>query len=104
YECEARFVIDQLKERCVREGLDVATGTGFQSVRLVEEGFETVSADGSPEMLAKAFSNGQSYGGHILRVVQADWRWLNRDVHGTYDAIICLMYTYTNLSTSRDRR
>ncbi|GAA1114781.1 methyltransferase domain-containing protein [Nocardiopsis composta] len=104
YESEGRFFIDQLKERGVREVLDVATGTGFHSVRLVEEGFETVSADGSPEMLAKAFSNGQSYGGHILRVVQADWRWLNRDVHGTYDAIICLGNSFTHLFSERDRR
>ncbi|MDA2805206.1 glycine/sarcosine N-methyltransferase [Nocardiopsis suaedae] len=104
YESEGRFFVDQLKERGVREVLDVATGTGFHSVRLVEEGFDTVSADGSPEMLAKAFHNGMAYGGHILRVVQADWRWLNRDVHGTYDAIICLGNSFTHLFSERDRR
>ncbi|GAB3483944.1 hypothetical protein GCM10027440_26020 [Nocardiopsis coralliicola] len=104
YESEGRFFIDQLKERGVREVLDVATGTGFHSVRLAEEGFETVSADGSPEMLAKAFSNGQTFGGHILRVVEADWRWLNRDVHGTYDAIICLGNSFTHLFSEQDRR
>ncbi|WP_456340055.1 glycine/sarcosine N-methyltransferase [Streptomonospora mangrovi] len=101
---EGRFFIDQLKARGVRKVLDVATGTGFHSVRLLEEGFETVSADGSAEMLAKAFSNGQTYGGHILRIVQADWRFLNRDVHGTYDAIICLGNSFTHLFSERDRR
>ncbi|MDS1269892.1 methyltransferase domain-containing protein [Lipingzhangella sp. LS1_29] len=96
--------MDQLKARGVEKVLDVATGTGFHSVRLLEEGFETVSADGSPEMLAKAFQNGLDYGGYILRVVHADWRWLNRDVHGTYDAIICLGNSFTHLFSERDRR
>ncbi|MFD0802343.1 methyltransferase domain-containing protein [Streptomonospora algeriensis] len=101
---EGDFFVEQLKDRGVEKVLDAATGTGFHSVRLLEEGFETVSADGSAEMLAKAFSNGQSYGGHILRVVQADWRYLNRDVHGTYDAIICLGNSFTHLFSERDRR
>ncbi|MPZ29021.1 MAG: methyltransferase domain-containing protein [Micromonosporaceae bacterium] len=103
-ESEGSFFIDQLKGHGVRKVLDVATGTGFHSVRLLEEGFETVSADGSPEMLAKAFANGLAYGGHILRVVHADWRWLNRDVHGEYDAIVCLGNSFTHLFAERDRR
>lgn len=103
-ESEGNFFINQLKARGVRKVLDVATGTGFHSVRLIEEGFETVSADGSPEMLARAFANGLSYGGHILRVVNADWRWLNRDVHGEYDAIVCLGNSFTHLFSERDRR
>jgi SAM-dependent methyltransferase len=103
-ESEGGFFIDQLKARGVRKVLDVATGTGFHSVRLLEEGFETVSADGSAEMLAKAFANGLSHGGHILRVVNADWRWLNRDVHGEYDAIVCLGNSFTHLFSERDRR
>lgn len=103
-ETEGSFFIDQLKARGVRKVLDVATGTGFHSVRLLQEGFETVSADGSPEMLAKAFANGLSHGGHILRVVNADWRWLNRDVHGEYDAIVCLGNSFTHLFSERDRR
>ncbi|MDA3645340.1 methyltransferase domain-containing protein [Saccharopolyspora indica] len=104
YESEGSFFIDQLKARGVRSVLDVATGTGFHSVRLLEEGFDAVSADGSPQMLAKAFSNGLTYGGHILRVVHADWRWLNRDVHGEYDAIVCLGNSFTHLFSERDRR
>lgn len=104
YESEGNFFVDQLRQRGVKTVLDAAAGTGFHSVRLLEEGFETVSADGSPQMLAKAFSNGLTYGGHILRVVNADWRWLNRDVHGEYDAIICLGNSFTHLFSERDRR
>ena len=105
YESEGKFFVEQLRKRGVESILDVATGTGFHSVRLLEEGFDTVvSADGSAEMLAKAFDNGMKFGGHILRVVQADWRWLNRDVHGEYDAIICLGNSFTHLFSERDRR
>ncbi|SFB41956.1 glycine/sarcosine N-methyltransferase [Amycolatopsis marina] len=104
YESEGRFFVDLLKSHGVKSVLDVATGTGFHSVRLIEEGFDTVSVDGSPEMLAKAFENGKNYGGHILRVVHADWRWLNRDVHGEFDAVICLGNSFTHLFSERDRR
>lgn len=101
---EGNFFIDLLRKRGVKKVLDVATGTGFHSVRLLEAGFETVSADGSAEMLAQAFDNGLRHGEHILRVVQADWRWLNRDVHGEYDAIVCLGNSFTHLFSERDRR
>ncbi|CAN5793888.1 hypothetical protein BH20ACT11_BH20ACT11_05500 [soil metagenome] len=101
---EGNFFIELLKDRGAESVLDVATGTGFHSVRLLNEGFDVVSADGSAEMLAKAFQNGQDKGGYILRTVHADWRWLNRDVRGTYDAIICLGNSFTHLFDERDRR
>ena len=103
-ESEGNFFIDLLRKWGVKSVLDVATGTGFHSVRLLAAGFDTVSADGSADMLAMAFENGTKQGGHILRVVQADWRWLNRDVHGEYDAIVCLGNSFTHLFSERDRR
>lgn len=102
-ESEGRFFIDVLRARGKESVLDVATGTGFHSVRLTEAGFNVTSADGSASMLAKAFENGQSRG-LILKTVQADWRWLNRDIHGKYDAIICLGNSFTHLHEEQDRR
>ncbi|GAB4548740.1 MAG: hypothetical protein Tsb0013_09530 [Phycisphaerales bacterium] len=102
-ESEGSFFIDVLRERGVHRVLDVATGTGFHSVRLVQAGFQVVSADGSPYMLARAFENGRKHG-RVLRTVQADWRWLNRDVHGRFDAVICLGNSFTHLFNERDRR
>lgn len=102
-ESEGDFFIRHLKERGVRRVLDVATGTGFHSVRLIEAGFEVVSADGSAEMLSKAFDNARRRG-HILRTVQADWRYLNRDVHGEFDAVICLGNSFTHMFSEKDRR
>jgi len=103
WESEGDFFIRTLKERGAKRVLDVATGTGFHSMRLLEAGFDVVSADGAPEMLAMAFENGRQRG-HILRTVQADWRWLNRDVHGVYDAVICLGNSFTHLFSEKDRR
>jgi len=102
-ESEGSFFIDALRKRGVKRILDVAAGTGFHSIRLIEAGFDVVSADGSPHMLARAFENGRQRG-HILKTVQADWRWLNRDVHGKFDAVICLGNSFTHLFSEHDRR
>ena len=100
---EGLFFINELRNRGAHKILDVATGTGFHSLRLMKAGFDVVSADGSPEMLAKAFANARQHG-YILRTVQADWRWLNQDVHGKFDAIICLGNSFTHLFSENDRR
>ncbi len=100
---EGEFFINVLRERGAKRVLDVACGTGFHSVRLLEAGFEVVSADGSAEMLAKAFENARKQG-HILRTVQADWRWLSQDIHEAFDAVICLGNSFTHLFNERDRR
>jgi glycine/sarcosine/dimethylglycine N-methyltransferase len=100
---EGRFFIDVLRARGIESVLDVATGTGFHSVRLTEAGFDVISVDGSAAMLAKAFENGQKRG-LILKTVQADWRELNRGIHGKYDAIICLGNSFTHLHDEQDRR
>jgi len=100
---EGEFFIETLRAAGVKKVLDVATGTGFHSVQLLRAGFEVTSVDGSPAMLAKAFENAHKRG-YILRTIQADWRWLNRDVHDLYDAVICLGNSFTHLHNENDRR
>ncbi|MDJ0931497.1 class I SAM-dependent methyltransferase [Breoghania sp.] len=102
-ESEGQFFVDVLRARGKETVLDVATGTGFHSVRLTRSGFNVTSADGSATLLAKAFENGQKRG-MILKTVQADWRWLNRDIQGKYDAIICLSNSFAHLHEGKDRR
>lgn len=102
-ESEGQFFIDVLRARGKSSVLDVACGTGFHSIRLSEVGFDVTSGDGSAAMLSKAFENGQRRG-RILKVVQADWRWLNRSIQGKYDAIICLGNSFTHLHEEQDRR
>lgn len=100
---EGKFFIDLLRGRGKSSVLDVATGTGFHSVQLVKAGFEVASADGNADMLIKAFENGKRTD-VILRTVHADWRSLTRNVHGKYDAIICLGNSFTHLFDESDRR
>jgi len=54
-------------------------------------------------MVAKAFDNAKDRD-LILKTVQADWRWLNRDISGKFDAIICLGNSFTHLHEEADRR
>jgi len=100
---EGSFFIDELRRRKKHKILDVATGTGYHSVKLKKNGFDVWSVDGSPVMLAKAFENAKNRG-EILKTIQADWRWLNRDVHGRFDAVICLGNSFTHLFDENDRR
>ncbi|MDZ4381854.1 MAG: class I SAM-dependent methyltransferase [Parvibaculum sp.] len=102
-ESEGQFFIDILKERGKHKILDVATGTGFNSVQLLKAGFDVTSVDGSAEMLGKAFTNARN-NGFVMQTVHADWRWLNKDVHGKFDAIICLGNSFTHLFEEKDRR
>ncbi len=102
-ESEGQFFIDILGTHRTTTVLDVATGTGFHSVRLTEAGFDVTSVDGSAAMLAKAFENGQKRG-LILKTVQTDWRELNRAINGKYDAIVCLGNSFTHLHHEHDRR
>lgn len=100
---EGQFFIDILRSRGKEKILDVATGTGFHSIQLLKAGFDVMSADGNAAMLAKAFDNAKDHN-LILKIVQADWRWLNKDVHSKYDAIICLGNSFTHLFDENDRR
>jgi SAM-dependent methyltransferase len=100
---EGQFFIDLLRERGKQKILDVAAGTGFHSVQLMKAGFDVTSCDGSQEMLVKAFDNATAHG-FILNTIHADWRFLNRDVDGKYDAIICLGNSFTHLFDEWDRR
>lgn len=100
---EGQFFIDLLQRLGKHKILDVATGTGFHSVQLLKAGFDVTSVDGNATMLVKAFDNAKREG-FVLRTVHADWRWLNRDIVGRYDAIICLGNSFTHLFSERDRR
>ena len=100
---EGEFFVQILKARDKHKILDVATGTGFHSVQLMRAGFDVTSVDGNSEMLTKAFENGRDRD-VILQTVHADWRWLNKDVHGKFDAIVCLGNSFTHLFDERDRR
>ena len=100
---EGDFFIKALKERNAKKVLDAATGTGYHSVRLLNNGFEVHSVDGKDNMLERAFFNARKKG-LILRTIHTDWRDLTHDIHETYDAVICLGNSFTHLFEEKDRR
>ncbi len=100
---EGDFFIDVLRSRGKHKVLDVACGTGFHSVRLLQAGFDVTSVDGNAAMLNQAFENARDRD-LILKLTHADWRWLNKDIQGKYDAIICLGNSFTHLHDEADRR
>jgi SAM-dependent methyltransferase len=100
---EGAFFIQLLETRGKNKILDLATGTGYHSITLMNAGFEVHSVDGSTEMLHKASENGRKRG-LVLRTIQADWRWLTRDIEERYDAVVCLGNSFTHLFAEPDRR
>ena len=99
---EGEFFPELLRARGARTVLDVATGTGFHSCRLLQAGFDVTSVDGSPAMLAKAQQNANQRG-LKLKPVRADWRRLSQQVAGPFDAITCLGNSFTHLFTHQER-
>ena len=100
---EAGFFVERLRAAGVRRVLDVAAGTGFHSVALLEAGFEVVAADGSAAMLEQARANAARRG-HTLEAVHADWRELGAIVPQTFDAVVCLGSSFPHLFAEADRR
>ncbi|MFH1107536.1 MAG: class I SAM-dependent methyltransferase [Candidatus Micrarchaeota archaeon] len=101
---EGDFFLRLFRQRGCRRILDAACGTGFNSVRLLSEGFEVVSLDGSESMLKKAEANARD-AGVALQAVRADWRDMARIFPpDSFDAIEFLGNSFTHLFDHRDRR
>jgi SAM-dependent methyltransferase len=98
---ESQFIVTDLRKRGVIEVLDVATGTGFDSIRLIQEGFSVTSLDGNYNMLAKARNNAKKQNVK-LRIIHSDWRQIKPMFHNQYDAVICLGNSISHLFTKDD--
>ncbi len=100
---EGEFYCRLLRQRGARRVLDVATGTGFHSIRLLQAGFDVTSLDGSPAMLERAERNAGDRG-LTLQPVRSDWRHVDQNVTGRFDAIVCLGNSFTHLFSEDERR
>lgn len=102
------FLVGLLRERGCRRILDVACGTGVDSVMLLEEGFEVVSVDASDKMLKYALKsrwNRRKEPAFDKWVIEeANWLTLYDDIahliEDGFDAVICLGNSFAHLLDS----
>lgn len=104
------FLIDLLRSRGCKRILDVACGTGVDSIMLVEEGFEVVSVDASDKMLKYALKERwerrkeRNFDNWVIE--EANWLTLYDDIShliGTgFDAVICLGNSFAHMTDSYD--
>ncbi|MGW0564853.1 class I SAM-dependent methyltransferase [Streptomyces sp. NPDC003016] len=100
---EQDFFAEILNGAEARRVLDVATGTGYHSVTLAQQGFDVTAADGSAQMIERTRHNAERHG-QSFKVLQADWRSLRRHLDGRFDAILCLGSSFPHLFQEADRR
>lgn len=99
---EGNFFREILTAHGARTVLDVACGSGYHAIGLLDAGFEVTATDGSYAMVAKALANARARG-VSLKAGVADWRDLARSVTGQFDAVVCLGSSFCHLRTAEDR-
>ncbi|XP_024413472.2 glycine N-methyltransferase [Desmodus rotundus] len=99
------WLLGLLHQHGCQRVLDVACGTGVDSIMLVEEGFSVTSVDASDKMLKYALKerwNRRHEPAFDKWVIEeANWMTLDKDVpqppEGGFDAVICLGNSFAHL-------
>jgi glycine/sarcosine N-methyltransferase len=99
---EGRFFSEQLLYAGACRVFDTSTGSGFHAVQLKQAGFEVTACDGSQTMVERAKSNFASRGLDIP-IHHLDWRALDPQILGTFDALLCLGSSFCHVFDSDDR-
>lgn len=98
------FLSDKLRDLGCRHVLDVACGTGIDSVLLLEEGFKVTSVDASDRMLKYALKTRwnrrkeDNFDDWVIE--EANWLTLPDDLvkpNGGFDAVVCLGNSFSHL-------
>lgn len=80
--------------------LDLACGTGTMTALLTQRGYELISVDSSPDMLAEAMEKSAGLQGEPPVFLCQDMPEL--DLYGTVDAAICCLDSINYLTRPRD--
>lgn len=103
-----RWIVSLLTSRACRNVLDVACGTGVDSIMLLEQGFHVTSTDASDKMLKyalkdrwsrrkeEAFDNWIIEEGNWLTLVD-DLENVNGIPDGGFDAVVCLGNSFAHM-------
>jgi len=98
------FLTSLLKEKKAMKLLDAACGTGVDSVMLIEEGFNLVSADFSDKMLKEAcktrWERRREPAFFDWEIEEANWLTLPQDIQsppGGFDAVLCMGNSFPHL-------
>lgn len=101
------FLTELLKKCSSQHVLDVACGTGIDSIMLLEEGFQVTSVDASDKMLKYALKKRWNRRKETLFdswvIEEANWLTLPEDIHKPekgFDAVICLGNSFAHLPDS----
>ncbi|XP_062864129.1 glycine N-methyltransferase [Trichomycterus rosablanca] len=98
------WVVSLLKQHQCTNVLDVACGTGVDSIMLLEEGFKMTSVDASDKMLKYALKERwerrkePTFDAWVIE--EANWLTLSEDVQkpgNGFDAVICLGNSFAHL-------
>ncbi|XP_077997285.1 glycine N-methyltransferase-like [Glandiceps talaboti] len=99
------WICNLLKTKDCSSVLDVACGTGVDSIMLVEEGFHVTSCDASDKMLKYALKERwnrrkeEAFDRWVIE--EANWLTLTDDLeelnHGGFDAVMCLGNSFPHL-------
>ncbi|ELU08594.1 hypothetical protein CAPTEDRAFT_99914 [Capitella teleta] len=102
------WIVNLLRERNCQKILDVACGTGVDSIFLLEEGFDVMSTDASDKMLKFALKERWSRRKEAefdkWVIEEANWLTLVDDLddvpevpEGGFDAVLCLGNSFAHL-------
>jgi glycine/sarcosine N-methyltransferase len=86
---DASFLLGLIQKFKCQKILDVALGTGFDSIKLLREGLQVTSVDISQAMIDVAKQNAARYSVQ-LDVICADWAHLTQSVSGKFDCVVCV--------------
>ncbi|KAG0722982.1 Glycine N-methyltransferase [Chionoecetes opilio] len=97
------FIVQLLRKQNCHNILDVACGTGVDSIMLLENGFQMTSVDLSDKMLKYALKTRwhrrkeAAFDNWVIE--EANWLTLPEDIEGqeTFDAVVCIGNSFSHL-------